>query len=172
MRSIILVLSSVLAVAGCSADTSDETVGTTEEGLTTVAHCSSIDRRYNTCDIDTNGGRIVDVRVAHQISGARCEEGRTFGFGRDYIWVDDGCRAAFEVRIRQAPPLSTERIRCSSISDNYAYCRSELEHIVDIRLVRQFSSSDCKENRTFGFYDGAIWVDDGCRGEFEVRGYR
>jgi hypothetical protein len=36
------------------------------------------------------------------------------------------------------------------------------------RLVRQVSNAPCLQGETWGFERNAIWVDDGCRGEFEV----
>jgi hypothetical protein len=38
-----------------------------------------------------------------------------------------------------------------------------------IRLVRQFSDSPCYPGRTFGIRGDQIWVDRGCRAQFEVR---
>jgi len=34
------------------------------------------------------------------MSAARCEEGRTWGFTQDSVWVDRGCRGNFEVYYR------------------------------------------------------------------------
>lgn len=41
------------------------------------------------------------------------------------------------------------------------------------RLVRQLSHAPCTEGETWGFDqgDGAVWVDNGCRGEFALLGY-
>jgi len=33
----------------------------------------------------------------NQRSGSACVQGRTWGFNRNSIWVDRGCRADFEV---------------------------------------------------------------------------
>ena len=41
----------------------------------------------------TRGG----VRLARQLSREACVEGVSWGFDRDGIWVDKGCRAEFEV---------------------------------------------------------------------------
>jgi hypothetical protein len=35
------------------------------------------------------------VTLLRQLSGAACEEGRSWGWNRDGVWVDDGCRAVF-----------------------------------------------------------------------------
>jgi hypothetical protein len=41
----------------------------------------------------TRGG----VRLVKQLSREACVEGVSWGFDRDGIWVDQGCRAEFEV---------------------------------------------------------------------------
>lgn len=43
--------------------------------------------------IDTRGG----VRLIRQLSDRPCTYGRTWGYDRDHIWVQNGCRAIFEV---------------------------------------------------------------------------
>ncbi len=57
-------------------------------------YCASDDGRRHTCAIDTSRGT---VRLVNQKSGTACVEGRTWGFTRDGVWVDRGCRADFEV---------------------------------------------------------------------------
>jgi hypothetical protein len=37
-----------------------------------------------------------------------------------------------------------------------------------IRLVRKRSDAACDMGRTYGFDRGGIWVDRGCRADFEV----
>jgi hypothetical protein len=55
--------------------------------------CSSDDGRRRTCSVDTRGG----VRLVRQISGSPCDQNRTWGFTRNGIWVDRGCRAEFAI---------------------------------------------------------------------------
>lgn len=57
--------------------------------------CASQNYHYNLCQVDT--GRGSDVRIARQISGSPCVEGRTWGWNRAGIWVDQGCEAVFVV---------------------------------------------------------------------------
>ncbi|HSX59441.1 MAG TPA: DUF3011 domain-containing protein [Tahibacter sp.] len=57
--------------------------------------CGSQNYHYNLCQVDT--GRGSDVRIARQISGTACVEGRTWGWNRAGIWVDGGCEAIFTV---------------------------------------------------------------------------
>jgi hypothetical protein len=37
-----------------------------------------------------------------------------------------------------------------------------------VRIIRQRSDTDCIFNRTWGFDQRGIWVDRGCRADFEV----
>ncbi|MGA9341811.1 MAG: DUF3011 domain-containing protein [Rhodanobacteraceae bacterium] len=58
-------------------------------------HCGSQNFRYNMCLVDT--GRGSDVRIERQLSNSSCVRGRTWGFNRAGIWVDNGCEAIFRV---------------------------------------------------------------------------
>ena len=57
-----------------------------------VIRCESNDGRTRECS--TNGGRVV---LERQHSRTACIEGRTWGYGRNGIWVSQGCRADFRV---------------------------------------------------------------------------
>lgn len=54
--------------------------------------CSSSDGEYHYCRADTEN----QVELVRQISGARCEQGYSWGFDPRGIWVDRGCRARFQ----------------------------------------------------------------------------
>jgi hypothetical protein len=62
-------------------------------GYSSSLYCASDDMRRNYCSADTRGG----VRILRQRSDASCIEGRTWGYDRNGIWVDRGCRADFGV---------------------------------------------------------------------------
>ena len=55
--------------------------------------CESDRGRRKECAIP----RDARVRLADRLSDSPCIQGRTWGFSRNQIWVDDGCRAVFEV---------------------------------------------------------------------------
>ncbi|OFW39503.1 MAG: hypothetical protein A3J28_14450 [Acidobacteria bacterium RIFCSPLOWO2_12_FULL_60_22] len=55
--------------------------------------CSSDNGQRVNCNADTRGG----VRLVRQISGSPCNQGSTWGYDSQGIWVDRGCRAEFEV---------------------------------------------------------------------------
>jgi hypothetical protein len=60
--------------------------------------CSSANYSYNMCQVDIGrGGRVY---IEHQISNSPCVEGRTWGFHRGGVWVDQGCEANFVVERR------------------------------------------------------------------------
>lgn len=55
--------------------------------------CESKDRRRQFCGTSIERG----ASLLKQLSGRACEEGRSWGWDRRGIWVDDGCRAEFSV---------------------------------------------------------------------------
>jgi hypothetical protein len=56
--------------------------------------CNSNDMGPRQCNI----GRIRYAELARQNSGSPCIFGQTWGYRRDFLWVDRGCRADFWVR--------------------------------------------------------------------------
>ncbi|HEV2664218.1 MAG TPA: RICIN domain-containing protein [Blastocatellia bacterium] len=56
-------------------------------------YCASDDGRRRTYLVNTGGV----VRLVNQRSESACVEGRTWGFNRNSVWVDRGCRADFEI---------------------------------------------------------------------------
>lgn len=55
--------------------------------------CESSDGRTRECSVP--GGR--QVQLLRQLSRAACVEGSTWGYGRNGIWVSDGCRGEFQL---------------------------------------------------------------------------
>ena len=66
--------------------------GDTGSGATSVI-CESRDGRRAYCRANTAGG----VQLARRLSSAPCVSGRDWGSDRQGIWVDNGCRAVFEI---------------------------------------------------------------------------
>ena len=56
-----------------------------------VVSCGSVDNRRAFCRAPIGRG----ARLLNQDSKASCREGYTYGFTRDGIWVDRGCRGRF-----------------------------------------------------------------------------
>ncbi len=55
--------------------------------------CSSRNNQYAYCRANTGN----QVTMRRQISSSACQEGRTWGYDNNGIWVDKGCRAEFVV---------------------------------------------------------------------------
>ena len=58
-------------------------------------------------------------------------------------------------------------IRCESRNNRRETCRADTRG--GVRLVRQLSSQQCREGRTWGTRSNEVWVDNGCRGDFQLR---
>lgn len=59
-----------------------------------VVRCESSNHRHRRCNIAVH----QSVTLTRQLSDASCIRGRTWGWDRNGIWVDRGCRAEFAVR--------------------------------------------------------------------------
>ena len=57
------------------------------------------------------------------------------------------------------------RITCESTFNRYNYCRVDTDN--KVKLVRELSRKDCNEGSSWGYDKRGIWVDRGCRAEFE-----
>ena len=57
------------------------------------------------------------------------------------------------------------RIVCESRNRNFNACRVRTDN--QVRLIRQLSRDECRRNRSWGYDRDRIWVDRGCRAEFE-----
>jgi DUF3011 family protein len=134
--------------------------------------CESNDNRRNFCRVDTRGG----VRLYKQKSGSPCVQGRTWGYNRDGIWVDRGCRAEFDIarggygsegRYGSGGGYNYGRtITCESNDNRRNYCRVDTRG--GVRLYKQKSGSPCVQGRSWGYNRDGIWVDRGCRAEFQI----
>ena len=56
-----------------------------------VFRCESHDDRVRECAVNTRAG----VQLVRQLSDSPCIQGRSWGYGRNGIWVSNGCRAEF-----------------------------------------------------------------------------
>ena len=125
-------------------------------------YCASDDGKRNRCPVDTRGG----VRLSRQRSGSACVYGSTWGYDQRGLWVDRGCRADFEVGQAGWRPPAEQVIYCASDDGNRNYCQADTR--VSPRIIRQRSEADCIYGRTWGVDQRGLWVDRGCRADFEV----
>jgi hypothetical protein len=150
--------------------------------------CASVDFRYRMCQVDT--GRGSEVELVRQISDTRCIEGRTWGWNRAGIWVDQGCEGVFRVQRRwkggpghghgpghgpgqggwQPGPGWDRMIRvhCSSVDFRYRMCQVDTGRGGDVRIERQISETRCVRGQNWGWNRAGVWVDQGCDAVFLV----
>lgn len=134
--------------------------------------CSSDDGKRHLCQVTTQYG----VRMVNQRSGSPCIEGQTWGYNRNGIWVDRGCRADFWLGGGNhggggypsggGYPNGSRQITCSSNDGKRNYCNADTGR--GVRMVNQRSGSPCIQGQTWGFDRNGIWVDRGCRADFQL----
>ena len=140
-----------------------------QNGSSSVVNCNSDDMNLHTCDIGPNGG----VVVYRQHSDAQCIQGQTFGVRGNQMWVNRGCRAEFTVLPQNnwsQGGSGAGVVTCSSDDMHRHSCA--ISPNSRARLVRQHSDAACVEGQTWGQNGNQIWVDRGCRADFEVRARR
>ncbi len=110
----------------------------------------------------------AEVVLVRQLGDAACVRGRTWGYEAGTIWTEGGCRADFEVAPRAQPVLAEPlHLLCESVDGRRAEC--PVPGAGRVVLIRQLSRSPCARGRSWNAAGGRIWVDAGCRAEFEVR---
>jgi len=140
--------------------------------------CSSDDGRRHYCDSGV-GGR---VRLDRQRSDSPCREGYSWGSDGRGIWVDHGCRADFVVEGGRGGGWDRDRdrdrndwnrggiadsvISCSSDDMHRHYCPADTRG--GVQLLKQRSDSSCRQGYSWGYDRRGIWVDRGCRADFQV----
>jgi Protein of unknown function (DUF3011) len=137
--------------------------------------CASDDGKRHLCPVTTQYG----VRMVNQRSGSPCTQGQTWGYNKNGIWVDRGCRADFWLGggyhngggnhggggYPGGYP-SGQQITCSSNDGKRNYCNADTSR--GVRMVNQRSGSPCVQGQTWGYNRSQIWVDRGCRADFVV----
>jgi hypothetical protein len=121
--------------------------------------CASKDERYRECQLPIDG----KARLLKRKSDAPCREGQSWGQRGDRVWVDQGCRATFEVR--RGGGGSGEYVECRSQNNRYREC--PIRKGYEGRLERDYSGR-CRKDSTWGNRAGLIWVTSGCEGRFRV----
>lgn len=110
----------------------------------------------------------AEVVLLRQLGDAPCVRGQTWGYEAGTIWTEGGCRAEFEVAPTAGPgPGDPMRLLCESVEGRRAEC--PVPGAGRVVLVRQLSRAPCTRGQSWDVIDGRIWVDSGCRAEFELR---
>lgn len=134
-----------------------------------TVRCESHDRRLRRCQIDTRYG----VRLVHRLSNAACVQGRSWGWDRHGVWVDDGCRAEFAIGGGYGQGSTGypgydhgSNVRCESHDRRYVRCNARVER--GVKLRHRLSDASCVQGSSWGWDRNGIWVDRGCRADFLV----
>ncbi len=169
---------------GCRADftVSAYQYGGSDQGSGSTISCSSDDGGRHYCPTDARGR----IRLARQRSESACREGYSWGQDGRGVWVDHGCRADFTVeggwgggdwdRDRDHDRDGNRGDNNGSDADLVVSCASDDMHRhtcpVDTRggvqLLKQRSDSSCRQGYSWGYNRRGIWVDHGCRADFQV----
>jgi hypothetical protein len=133
-----------------------------------VITCASNDMHRNYCSM----GRYNNAILMNQRSGSPCVRNQTWGIRGHNIWVDRGCRADFQLTMGGYPggpggPGARTTIRCESGNMNYVQCPVP-GRIQNAQVARQYSNSPCVQGRSWGINKHGIWVNRGCRADFNV----
>jgi hypothetical protein len=119
------------------------------------------------CTANLRGYQYRDMR---QLSRAICELGRTFGYDERGVWTSDGCRAEFFFTVRggygSGFAQGSEIFVCESRDAQRRYC--DIPPGYNVRLRRQLSNAACTQGSSWAMDSRGLWVDRGCRGEFEL----
>ncbi|WP_421574627.1 DUF3011 domain-containing protein [Stenotrophomonas maltophilia] len=139
--------------------------------------CESIKNRTQQCALP---GR---ARLVRQISGSPCVEGQTWGQARGGVWVTQGCRAEFVAEGGRGGGRWNgggngwghngggnsgrgQILTCDSNDHRRQRCVANVRR--EARLIRQTSRNACIEGRTWGWDRTGVWVDGGCRAQFQI----
>ena len=64
------------------------------------------------------------------------------------------------------PAVADATVKCESIDGRYRECG--VGAAGEVRVLRQLSDNECRRGSSWGYLNGKIWVDNGCRAEFVV----
>lgn len=126
--------------------------------------CESLDGRRHVCPAIIGG----DVVITRLIGGSRCRQGRDWGWSSSGIWVDNGCRADFEFTVGRPDERSQverRRLKCESLDRRRQWCQADVAG--NVVITRRIAGSRCREGQDWGWDRRGIWVDNGCRADFE-----
>jgi hypothetical protein len=137
-----------------------------------TVQCRSVNNRYQECRVDARGGAQLQ-----RVLRGDCRRGN-WGYRSTAVWVDRGCQAEFVVRSSNwnggggsgggnwnGGNLNAT-VRCESQNYRYRECRADTSG--GVRLQRVIGGR-C-QSRDWGYRRDMIWVDNGCRADFAVRG--
>lgn len=127
--------------------------------------CESKNGRWKHCSTSAEGAHIEFVR---QLSRGHCLRNQTWGVDARGVWVSGGCRADFRLVTAEEAPRrdDTKLVRCESIDGRREHCPISTRG--GVRMARQLSRTNCVEGHNWRFDRNGIWVEEGCRADFEI----
>jgi hypothetical protein len=114
------------------------------------------------------GGEIASARLVRDLSSGKCGPAGSWGWTRNAVWADNGCRGDFAVTYGSAPDTVTRRISCGTLSSRRDECSAH-GVVGSVRLVKRSFFSRCEQGSNWGYGDTLVWAGNGCKGEFEVK---
>jgi hypothetical protein len=133
--------------------------------------CSSERGGRTYCQAETGSG----VQLLHQMSTSVCRKGYSWDKDGSGIWVDHGCKADFAIRelgmlgalIDNGKDYKEARtLQCNADENKKHFCQADTRG--GLRVIQ--AASACAYGKTWGYDVGGVWVDRGCKAEFEVGG--
>jgi len=135
----------------------------TAEAQNTV-RCESTDGKYIECRTNS----MNRITLSRQLSDSTCVENKSWGYRDNFVWVDNGCRAEFNLNENSfSTPVSADRlVVCESRNNGRNTCRTAVTG--GVTLVRQLSDNACIRGKSWGINQRGVWVDKGCRAQFAI----
>ena len=109
-------------------------------------------------------GRVLDIANGEQRDGVPLQIYDNNGDSNQRFTLS-AVRGEYGNRWRR-PPEQVRTLTCSSDDGRRHYC--DVDPRASVRMTRQVSGSPCREGQTWGKDDHGLWVDRGCRAQFEV----
>ena len=168
-----------------------------QRGVDRVVRCESRDGRTSYCRMDTRGGvRLVrqfsdSACIRGRTWGVRGDAvwvtrgcrarfmGSGYGDDRYFGYDDRYDRDYYDDRRYDDRRYEDRRydrygsngygrvIRCESHDGRYNFCRTS-GYADRAQIRRVLSDANCRINYSWGYRNGGVWVDNGCRAEFVV----
>ncbi|GFN74957.1 D-galacturonic acid binding lectin [Plakobranchus ocellatus] len=114
--------------------------------------------------VQSNVAEVRSMSLISQRSRSPCINGSSYGFYGQSVWVNNGCRANFNVC--SVPGANTE-ITCSSRNYKTAVCNTG-HQIRAVSIKRHISNSPCVEGFSYRTTGSQLQVFNGCRATFIV----
>ena len=150
MRKILIACTAVLLAAAAEAQN--------------TVRCESTDGKYIECRTNS----MDRITLSRQLSDSSCVEGKSWGYRDGFVWVDNGCRAEFNLaeNVFYTPVAANRLVVCESTNNGRNVCRTDTKG--GVTLVRQLSDNSCVRGKSWGIDQRGVWVDKGCRAQFAI----